>query len=414
MGESPRIGILLGDTEIDSSQSDSSLSISENEMETISLHVYGLIVALIGTLVAIIGHSFLIVTAKALVSDIVVTEEQPAVQLVGVMMLRLNDLVYYLFAALLSQSKYFYDIVYGIGIVIVVISAIVTLCVTKEEQWKTKTSCGKQMISIGSAIKHCPKKMIILFAITFVFFIGMGPYLMNINNFVGVNLFHGNSLENDDKYNKGIQMSLYSLALASFIAAICSFVFPLILHGKEMIFHISGIFFLMIAMLGYVGLNYIAQLTQVSQTVISVLLACIGTILQISMIVPFATPLAVFKKVCPQRQMGVYTGMLMSLVMLANMISSFISGILIDAFDDTVSVFIYESVCMFIAFLLSFIMIYVNKETKSVDELNSYQSIDTTSMIERVDLDYQQFDDSENYHNAISTEERFDENSSLL
>ena len=250
MGESPRIGILLGDTEIDSSQSDSSLSISGNEMETISLHVYGLIVALIGTLVAIIGHSFLIVTAKALVSDIVVMEEQPAAQLVGVMMLRLNDLVYYLFAALLSQSKYFYDIVYGIGIVIVVISAIVTLCVAKEEQWKTKTSCGKQMISIGSAIKHCPKKMIILFAITFVFFIGMGPYLMNINNFVGVNLFHGNSLENDDKYNKGIQMSLYSLALASFIAAICSFVFPLILHGKEMIFHISGIFFLMIAMLG--------------------------------------------------------------------------------------------------------------------------------------------------------------------
>ena len=113
--------------------------------------------------------------------------------------------------------------------------------------------------------------------------------------------------------------------------------------------------------------------------------------------------------------MGLYAGILTSIIMLGTMVSSLLSGVLIDLVTDLVSVFIYEAICMCIAFVVSFLLFYINKDGgKEIEnDVNSYQSMDTTSMVERVDYDYQQFGDSEDYHNVISTDGH-DEESSLL
>ena len=68
MGHSQNFGELLGDS-------------NENE-----LHIRGLFIAFIGAVCGAMGCSFLNVTGKALISDIIPVAEQHPVQLIGIMM----------------------------------------------------------------------------------------------------------------------------------------------------------------------------------------------------------------------------------------------------------------------------------------------------------------------------------------
>ena len=367
MGQSPAIGKFLGDPKDPSDE---------------SIHLWGLFIAFIGSVCGAIGNAFLIVPSKALVCEVIPVQEQHPVQLIGVMIDEINNFVYFIFAAFLSETENFYQIIYGIGIATVLITSLITVFVTKEKKAHRHRACCKQVIGIARDIKHCPKKLWLLFLVIILFFIAMGPFMTNLNNFVGTNLFHGDAMANDSNYKQGIQMSLFSLAIASVISSVCSFVFPIIVKNHEIPFYIISIFFTIISFVGYTLLNWYAQSENSSTSITSVLLVIITSFLHISIIGPNSVPWAVFKQVCPQQKFGVYNGLFGSFIMLSNVVAGFISGLLVDLFNDLVVLYVLQEVCMGIAFFASFIMIYINKGTKELDIVSYHSLDDTTTIIE--------------------------------
>ena len=380
MGYCKLFGVMLGDYDglvydDNSSESDSFDGDSNNDnsgSETgleghYVFHPIGFLFCLVGDIIVSIGNAFYGVCSRTLAIDVIPFEEQQTVQFLNMLMNNLSYCIYYFSAAIMAETELFYYVVFGIGITVVIVSTTITTIFVKEEPYKPfyKASTCSGCKDFGDAFIHMPKKIICLIFLIFGFALSVSPYTLNINNYVGENLYNGSALMNDDQFKKGIKINNYAQGVACIFGCLASIIFPLISKGKEIVYYISGVFVTTLTVVIYVVLNYCDD--DIGSASVGVVIGLFLTTIvnQIAGIPPNSIPWAFCKLVSPAHRVGIYIGMMMSVYLLSGIVSSLVSSALLGVYGDLVYVFIYQIVVLILMCGCSFLLIYVNKGNKS-------------------------------------------------
>jgi len=244
IGNSVPLGKLLGDKE-------SGLAASD--------HKAALAFAIVGLWVMNLFVNVMQGPSRAIISDIVPKDKQQTGNAMVSNVMGLAAVTANVVGAQFFGHPEPYRYLFTIGIGCCLFSCIPTMIAAKEQQFvkggysqinsddssdnysndqtknNSNASIEKQTIGtvfgkIYRGFRYMPSEMLRVVLLYFFSWAAFSPFMIYITQWFGVNVFHGDSAINDTKYQDGVRMGMYGLAIFAGVQWFYSFILPIIVE----------------------------------------------------------------------------------------------------------------------------------------------------------------------------------------
>jgi len=305
VGNSPNLGVLLGDNENGITPSD---------------HKFGLAIAITFLWVINLSVNAMQGPSRALIADLLPLQEQQFGNAILMATTGLSNVVAYLIGAQVLETDHPYQILFMIGCGFLTICTIPTLIVAKEKVYVPEGVVSRSPLDafaqIGRTFITMPNVVVRIFIVFFFSWCAYSPFLIYLTIYYGYNVENFNAKD----YNHGVQLGFYGLALN----AVVSF-----LYGITQTFYLK-----------HIGIKPTYFITQVIATVcfaamwiLSVdhrLTVAIALVLTAAVAMNFTAfnsiPFALLADAVPNSQMGLYMGVLNSAATLSQVFTNVVAG----------------------------------------------------------------------------------------
>eukprot|EP01100_Stratorugosa_tubuloviscum_P009519 TRINITY_DN3992_c1_g1_i1.p1 TRINITY_DN3992_c1_g1~~TRINITY_DN3992_c1_g1_i1.p1 ORF type:complete len:460 (-),score=220.95 TRINITY_DN3992_c1_g1_i1:171-1550(-) len=295
-------------------------------------HVVGLTLAIIGLFVMNAAVNTIQGPNRALVSDVVEPHQLDLGQSMVTCLMGFAGVLAQIIGAqfFLQPDPYKWLFVLGAGFV--GFSIIPSLLAAKEKQFElaenqTKPNVLGVFVKIGKTFWNMPNTMARIIIVFFFSWCGYSPFMIYFTQFVGANVYGGDSQDDTDiTYKNGVKMGMYALSAYSGASLLFALVLPSIIKkfGFKIPYYITQI----IASFCYV--IFIIWQSTTSAFILSCLIATNFTAFN-------SIPFALTTETVGGENSGLYMGVLNAASVVAQTVINLISGTIVKAADENVA-----------------------------------------------------------------------------
>eukprot|EP00727_Mastigamoeba_balamuthi_P010388 m51a1_g5972 putative major facilitator subfamily protein (515) ;mRNA; f:231413-233558 len=273
--------------------------------------------------------------ARAIVADIVPADKQQDGNAMVSGVMGIAAIVANVMGAQLFLTAAPYRNLFAIGVVCVLLSAIPTLVVAKEglppmgsdDDTQRAGACGV-FGKIFMAFATIPRKMVIVVVVFFLSWCAYSPYMIYITDYFGVEIYKGSTSHDlKERYQLGVQMGMYGLAVFAAVQWLFSFVLSPIVNkaGPAITFAVTQA----LATGAFVGFYFLARSGLSLTWMVAIAFTLMGTI-AINFTTMNSVPFGLVRGLTGNKDAGLYMGVLNAASVVSQTATNLIAGVIIS------------------------------------------------------------------------------------